>query len=92
MKQTAAIKFCFKYGKIEKEMVSIMQIVYGEDCLAIIKYLSGMHVLKIVVTPLQHDPREGCPSTSTTNENVKLVHELLAKCSNVIKRAQYQYG
>ena len=46
VEQRANIKFSFKLGKTFTETHQMMKKVYGDDCLAVAAFTSGLNVLK----------------------------------------------
>ncbi|XP_043285125.1 histone-lysine N-methyltransferase SETMAR-like [Venturia canescens] len=78
MEQRAAIKCCFKLGKSGSETYQMLKTAYGEDCLSRSKVFEWYGRFKNGRESLEDDPREGRPSTSTTDDNVERVRTLVA--------------
>lgn len=77
MEQRAVIKFHAKIGKTPTETCKLLQRGYGESCLS--ANVFGWHKhLHEGRESLDDDPRSGHPSTSSSEENVKRVCNLLA--------------
>jgi len=57
----------------------LSKAVYGDDCLSRGKVFEWYARLKNGRHSLEDDPREGRPSTSTTDENVERVRVLLSR-------------
>ena len=73
MEQRAAIKFCFKLKKTASETLELLQTAYGNECLSRSKVFEWYARFKAGRESLADDPREGCPSTSTTDGNIERV-------------------
>ncbi|KAG5331092.1 SETMR methyltransferase, partial [Acromyrmex heyeri] len=78
MEQRAAIKFCFKLKKTPSETLELLQTAYGNECLSRSKVFEWYARFKAGRESLADDPREGRPSTSTTDANIERVRVAVA--------------
>ncbi|XP_033609316.1 protein GVQW3-like [Cryptotermes secundus] len=77
LEQRIAIKFCVKLGKSAVETFPMVKTAFGDDCLSEHQVYRWHKSLLEGSEEVGDEARAGRPSTSTTDENVTRVRELL---------------
>jgi transposase len=79
MEQRAAIKFCVKLKKTATETFEMLKRAYGKECLSRTSVFQWHKRFKEGRESLQDDDWKGRPSTSRTEESVKVIQKCLAE-------------
>jgi hypothetical protein len=93
LEQRAAVKFCFLLEKTAGETVVMLETAYKEAALGktqVFKWFSHFRNGELSVAD---QPQSGRPSTSRTDENIMIIHELILEdCHRIIDDLVDLYG
>jgi transposase len=75
--QRTNIKFLVKLGKSGREILEMLETVYGESSMKCRTVYKWVDWFKEGRESVNDNVREGCPSTSCVDENIQCVHDLV---------------
>ena len=79
IEQRYAIKFCVKLNKSATEIFASLTEAYGDATLSRTMVLKWHRALKEGRENVEDDPRSGRPISSTNDQNVEVVRDVMAK-------------
>ena len=79
MDQRICIKFCVKNGIKCSKTLEMLTVAYGESALSKKNVYKWYKLFQDGREDANDEPRSGCPSTSTTDENVEAVKKIVLR-------------
>lgn len=87
IEQRVNVKFLVKLGKSATETYSMLQQVYGDECLSRTRVFEWHKRFKEGREDVEDDPRPGRPSTSKTDDNIEKIGSLIRQDRRLSIRA-----